>query len=258
MKVTDLGFGSFLNLLKKAEDRPRINTPSVVYEAALLCHEPGAKGSSASEEHNGGVLGYMSKEDAVAAIRSTPLLEDVALWTHWDEVFGGDVSKLGDLKSFLENEGILMNAGKSSSGIHGSLIVMETSAGVLLRVTANTSTEIFKECACRGDTIGAAGHLVSIVMVNGGVANTPVALLSNHVQSSLAAMASHDKDGCDHRSEFVLQCLVRMPRRLAETVGTKVRLRKFDSIVVLKACTVSYSAVISVVYVSRINRRSVA
>ena len=171
--------------------------------------------------HNGGgVLGYRSKEDALAAIQSTPLLEDVAQWTHWDEVFGGDVSKLGELKSFLENEGILMTAGKSFPGVHGSLVVMETSPGVLLRVTANTSLDMFKECACRGDAVGAAGHLVSMVMVNGVVANTPVALLANHVQSSLASIAS--LDGYDRCSDFVLECLVRMPRRLAQAIGTKV------------------------------------
>ena len=213
-KVTDLGFGSCPNLLKKAEEHKkkmaRLNTPSVVYEAALVCHEPSTKdsGNSTLEAHSGGVLGYMSKEDAIAAIESTPLLEDVARWTHWHEVFGGEVSRLGDLKSFLENEGI------------GSLVVMETSPGVLLRVTTKTSPEIFKECACRGDAVGAAGHLVSMVMMNSGVANTPVALLANHVQSSLASMAA--QDGCDCRANFVLECLVRMPRKLAQAVGTKV------------------------------------
>ena len=225
-KVTDLGYGSCTNLLKKAEDHKkkmaRLNTPSVVYEAALVRLEPNTKdsGNGTVEAHSGGVLGYMSKEDAIAAIQSTPLLEDVTRWTHWDEVFGGDVSRLGDLKSFLENEGILINAGKSSPGTHGSLVVMETSPGVLLRVTTKTSPEIFKECACRGDVVGAAGHLVSMVMLNGSVANTPVALLANHVQSSLASMAA--QDGCDHRSHFILECLVRMPRKLAQAVGTKV------------------------------------
>ena len=226
--MTELGHGSCSNLLKKVSERnkktTRISTPLVAYEASLVCHHSGTKssGGSAVEAHHGGVLGYMSKEDAIAAIQSTPLLEDVALWTHWNEVFGGSVSKLGDLKSFLENEGILMNAGKSSSGVHRSMVVMETSPGVLIRVTTNTSPEIFKDCACRGDAIGAAGHLVSMVMVNCGVANTPVALLANHVQSSLASMASPDKGGYDRLYDFVLKCLVRMPRRLSQAVGTKV------------------------------------
>ena len=130
------------------------------------------------------------------------------------------MSKLGDLKSFLESEGILTNAGKCSPGKNGSLVVMETSPGVLLRVTTDTSPEIFKECACRGDAVGAAGHLVSMVMMNGGVSNTPVALLANHVQSSLASMAA--LEGPDRRCNFVLECLVRMPSKLAQTVGTKV------------------------------------
>ena len=226
--MTDLGFGSCSNLLKKAAEQKtnaaRISTPSIVYEAALMRHDPGTEdsGSVSSGAHSGGVLGYRSKEEALEAIHSTPLLEDVSLWTHWDEVYGGDVSKRGDLKSFLENEGILRSAEKSSLETQSPLVVMETSPGVLVRVTTDTSPDMFKECACRGDAIGAAGHLVSMVIMNGGVANTPVALLANHVHSSLASMAADDKDGSDYRSGFVLKCLARMPLRLARAIGTKV------------------------------------
>ena len=227
--MTDLGFGSCSNLLKKAAERNKklasVSTPSVVYEAALLRHSSGAEdaGIASLGTHSGGVLGYKNKDKALEAIRSTPLLEDVSLWTHWDDVFGGDVSKLGDLKSFLENEGILLSAGKSSSGRQTALVVMETSPGVLLKVTTDTSPEKFRECACRGDAIGTAGHLVSMVIMNGDVANTPVALLANYVHSSLASMGADDKDDCDHRSTFVLECLARMPLRLARVIGTKVR-----------------------------------
>ncbi|XP_068725664.1 uncharacterized protein [Montipora capricornis] len=234
-KVTDLGYGSCSNLLKKASDRrekmTRTNTPAIVYEAALLCHDACAKniGNSNVEAHKGSILGYMSKEDAIAAIQRVPLLEDVTLWTHWDEVFGGEVSQLGDLKSFLENEGILANAGKSTSRGHGSLVVMETSPGVLLRVTTNTSPEIFNGCLSRGDAVGAAGHLVSMVMLNGGVFNTPLALLANHVQTSLASMAT--PEGSKRPSDFVLKCLVRMPRKLAQTVGTKVFLEPLKKLI---------------------------
>ncbi|XP_078347983.1 uncharacterized protein LOC144633073 isoform X2 [Oculina patagonica] len=237
-KVTDLGFGSCSNLLKKATEQKknvaRISTPSVVYEAALLHQDTGTNDSESVRlaAHNSGVLGYKSKEEAVEAIRSVPLLEDVSLWTHWDEVFGGDVSKLGDLKSFLENERILMSAGKSSLESQSPLVVMETSPGVLLRVTTDTSPEMFKECACRGDAIGTAGHLVSMVIVNGGVANTPVALLANHMQSCLASMAAdHDIDDSDYRSAFVLECLTRMPHRLAQAIATKVFLEPLKKLV---------------------------
>ena len=226
--MTDLGFGSCSNLLKKAAERNKklasVSTPSIVYEAALLRHSSRAENADIASlgSHNGGVLGYKSKEEALEAIRSAPLLEDVSLWTHWDDVFGGDVSKFGDLKSFLENEGILLSAGKSSSGRQTPLVVMETSPGVLLKVTTDTSPEKFKECACRGDAIGTAGHLVSMVMVNGDVASTPVALLANHVHSSLASMGADDKDDCDRRSTFVLECLARMPLKLARAIGKKV------------------------------------
>ena len=67
------------------------------------------------------------------------------------------------------------------------------------------------------------------MIVNGGVANTPVALLANHVHSSLASMVADDKDGSDYRSAFVLECLARMPLRLARAIGTKVFLEPFTN-----------------------------
>lgn len=170
--------------------------------------------------NKGSIHGFQTKEDAIAAIQSTPLLEDVSLWTHWDDVFRGEPSKLGDLKSFLENEGILMNAGKSTSANYGPLVVIETSPGVLLRLTTITSIDLCNQSINVGDAVGAAGHLASMVVVNGGVSNTPVALLANHVQSSLASMAA--REGHDRCSDFVLNCLVRLPSNLAQTVGAKV------------------------------------
>ena len=226
-KVTDLGFGSAANLVKKAAERKKnlvgANIPSIVYEAALLRHSSGVgdTDSISVSTRSGGVLGFKSKEEALEAIKSTPLLEDVSLWTHWDEVFGGEVSKLGDLKSFLENEGILLSTKKISSQIQNPLVVMETSPGVLLRVTMDTSPDMFRECTRHRDVIGATGHLVSMVVMN-GVSNTPVALLANHVQSSLASMVVDDRGDSDHRSTFVLKCLTRMPLRLAQAVGAKV------------------------------------
>ena len=226
-KATDLGFGSSANLVKKAVERKNMvgtTTPLIVYEVSLLRHGSGAgdTDSTSLSTRNGGVLGFKSKEEALEAINSTPLLEDVSLWTHWDEVFGGEVSKLGDLKSFLKNEGILLSARKTSSQSQNPLVVMETSPGVLLRVTMDTSPDMFRECTRHRDVIGATGHLVSMVVMNGGVSNTPVALLANHVQSSLASMVVDDRGDSDHRSTFVLKCLTRMPLRLARAVGAKV------------------------------------
>ncbi|XP_022793492.1 uncharacterized protein LOC111332406 isoform X4 [Stylophora pistillata] len=229
-KVTDLGFGSCSCLLEKAVER-RVKTITTVYEAALLRHGCGAFDEDSTRFNSGCALGYKSKQEALEAIQSTPLLDDVSLWTHWDDVFGGEVSELGDLKSFLENEGILWGAGKSLSEGHSSVVVMETNPGVLLRVTTHTSAETFRECVFRGDVIGAAGHLVSIVIVNGGVANTPVALLANYVHFSLASMGADDEGDCDQRPTFVLECLNRMPLRLARVIGTKVFLEPFKKLV---------------------------
>ena len=222
--MTDLGFGSFSRLREKTNERRKttsgVEVDSIVYEAALLCNDTGKRndGTSGVKYYKGAVLGWKGKEEAINAIQSTPLLEDVALWTQWDDVFGGEVSGLGKLPSFLENEKILMSVGKTSSRKSSDIVVMETTPGILLRVTTDTSPETFHECVSRYDALGTAGHLVSMVVVNGGVFNTPTALLANHVHSSLASLASSATS-----AEFVLDCLTRIPRRLAASVGAKVR-----------------------------------
>lgn len=46
-----------------------------------------------------GVLGEMSKEQAVSCLLSAPLLEDLEQWSLWEHVF---LPGLGPLKEFIE------------------------------------------------------------------------------------------------------------------------------------------------------------
>lgn len=58
--------------------------------------------------------------------------------------------------------------------------------GSLLRITSHTGDKHFAAAAALLDPVGTAGHLVSMVVADGPV-NTPLALLANHMESSLAA-----------------------------------------------------------------------
>lgn len=66
-----------------------------------------------------------------------------------------------------------------------SFLGLEVRPGILLRITSDSSTELFKACADRLDARGASGHLASLITSNRGVQNTPLALLGNHVRMAL-------------------------------------------------------------------------
>lgn len=74
-------------------------------------------------------------------------------------------------------------------------MALEVRPGVLLRVTRATGDKHFAHAAQTLDAVSAAGHLVSIAVAD-GIANTPTALLANHMESSLAAaVAMEGKQG---------------------------------------------------------------
>lgn len=70
-------------------------------------------------------------------------------------------------------------------------MALEVKPGVLLRVSRASGDRLFADAAQALDAVGTAGHLVSIVVAD-GIANTPTALLANHMESSLAAAVARD------------------------------------------------------------------
>lgn len=63
--------------------------------------------------------------------------------------------------------------------------------GLLLRITSHTGDRHFSSAATSLDPVGTAGHLVSIVVAD-GIVNAPIALLANHMQTSLAAAVAKE------------------------------------------------------------------
>ena len=86
------------------------------------------------------------------------------------------------------------------------ITALEVHPGTLLRLTSKTSPEIFEKMAHDGDARLTAGHLVSLVACNRGVESTPLALLGNHVLSSLLKM--HSKDNAAFHEGLLLAIIL--------------------------------------------------
>ncbi|XP_033840308.1 uncharacterized protein wu:fj29h11 [Periophthalmus magnuspinnatus] len=220
----DLGFGALQRLAGLVQQQKQLSgggLSPVYYELALLAKH---RNSCAEEEgETVGRLGDMSKDQALFSLLSCPLLEDVGQWSQWDIVFK---PVYGSLKDFIER-----NAGTTG------LSALEVCPGVLLRTTSHTGDQYFSMAAERLDAVGTAGHLVSMVVAY-GVANAPLALLANHMQSSLAAAVAredlsqaYEDVSCYRRvAEFILACLVRIPTKICRTLMQQVFMEPFSKV----------------------------
>ena len=58
--------------------------------------------SSEGRERSAGMLGHVTREQALVCLQNCPLLTDMADWSHWDVVFR---PALRDLKDFIQKHG---------------------------------------------------------------------------------------------------------------------------------------------------------
>ena len=72
------------------------------------------------------------------------------------------------------------------------IAAMETKPGVLLKLTSHTSTELFEEALTMKNARNACGQLMSLIVANKGLTNSPLALLANQMRSHLFAMHASD------------------------------------------------------------------
>lgn len=221
----DLGYGT-LHMLAGLVQRQRGlaggGLSQVYYESALF-----AKHSKSSVEVGGcesvGRLGEMSKAQALASLLSCPLLEDLSEWSQWELIFK---PLHGSLKEFIER-----NAANTG------LAALEVTPGLLLRITTHTGDKQFSGAAAALDPVGTAGHLVSMVVAD-GIDNAPLALLANHMQSSLAAavaredlsQAEEDVSCYSRVATFLLTCLTRIPTRTCQALLQQVFLEPFSRV----------------------------
>ncbi|XP_046338389.2 protein NO VEIN-like isoform X3 [Haliotis rufescens] len=232
--VKQLGYGNIGRLITAA-DKPGKHKSAehlVLYEAAI------AGQTSHRGEVKVGILGHRTREHALACLHNCPLLADLAQWSHWDMVF---LPQLGKLKDFLHKYG-----GVTSLTVEGGtkkvttdVVAMETQPGKLLKLVSQTSPEKFQEALSHQDVKGTCGHLVSMVMMNKGIENTPTALLANHMKTALFSLhaASQTPGGPPHADVsdpavmFVLECLVKLPLRLCVALANQIFLEPLGQVV---------------------------
>ena len=77
-----------------------------------------------------------------------------------------------------------------------SVLALETRPGTLLKITCDTSPEKFASATLQGSVSDTCGHLVSLVINNKGLENTPLVLLGNHVKTALLKMQA--SEGASH------------------------------------------------------------
>ncbi|XP_072882566.1 uncharacterized protein [Hemitrygon akajei] len=238
--IKEFGLGALSNLVKMVQRQVESHSDYnsfqslVLYEATLFVNEP----SYCNTEPNNsvGLLGDLSKQQALICLLNTPLLEDLAEWSQWELVFQ---PQHGSLKDFIERNCSekATQLGIGGSAVLNDLIAMEVKPGVLLRLTTQTNPDLFAQAVRSHDPIKTAGHLVSIVTAD-GLRNAPLSLLANHVESALAILGSLEETYLEtenrspHRAaKFIIDCLVRIPIRLCKSLLQKVFLEPFSRVV---------------------------
>lgn len=179
-----------------------------------------------------GLLGWQSQAKALQCLLSCPLLGDLCKWSHWDEVFA---PSLGPIKDFIRNRA------SSSTG----LFALETEVGVYLRITPECSLEAFIEATVCGNSVTAAGQIVSLIIESGNVGALPLPLIANRTTTALEQLAAtvdltredEGDTGQQHYVipneavtelqrhpvvQFVLEMLLRIPYKLSVAVSQQV------------------------------------
>ncbi|XP_051958401.1 uncharacterized protein wu:fj29h11 isoform X1 [Xyrauchen texanus] len=217
----ELGHGPLTFLVNCTQRQKELSgdaiTSVVRYECPLL---PLSSGECVADTV--GLLGEVSRDQALASLLSVPLLQELGEWSQWELVFQPNH---GPLKDFIDKY-----CGKTE------LLALEVIPGVLLRVTAETGDKHFAKAAQALDPVSTAGHLVSIVVAD-GIPNTPTALLANHMESALnVAVAQEDittgEDGYSYSAvaRFVLECITQMPTRICKELLQQVFLEPLSKV----------------------------
>ena len=161
-------------------------------------------------EEGTGSLGHFRKEDVISCLDAAPLLENLALWSNWDQVFE---PQFGDMKSFLSKQ--------------DKIQVLDISRNEFLKISLDSTAEDLKFALNTDSAQNIAGHLLSIINANGGVSETPLIHLANIIKSSLAEKidstdeAETTEGGCSI-SRIVLECMLKIPAEFCYTFANKV------------------------------------
>ena len=150
-------------------------------------------------------LGSFTREQAIACLKSAPILENLATWSCWEAVFAPD---FGDLKSFLKN--------------CKEVYAIEAPSQELLRISLDSTVNDLRDAILVEGPQEVAGHLLSIIKVNDGLDNSPVNRMANVMKSSLSEKLVEHLREFISIERFVLECMLHIPIQFCSSIAQKV------------------------------------
>ena len=139
------------------------------------------------------------EKQALHAINQCPLLGNLHVDTQWNLHFR---PILGKLKSFLSQH---------------SLPILEIDHITLLKLSSNSTLDVFKASLYNYDSILTSGHLVSILVQHGSLHNAPLSLLSNILHTFFLTTT------LDTRFyEFLTRIFLRIPYLLLSSIIQRI------------------------------------
>ncbi|XP_024517181.1 uncharacterized protein LOC9630255 [Selaginella moellendorffii] len=183
-----------------------IRRPSTVYFSVALLGEYLPNFSAQV-----GKLGSKTDADAEACLVKAPMLADLTLWSQWTDIYE---PQLGPLLEWLEH-----------GRCNRQVLAVATRDGKLLRVDGDASVDSFLDAVVNGRSLDVAAQLVSLVVLYGGAARTPKALLQTHALKGLQIYFDRARvnNGRKRKQEnhheaacFILDCLASAPHDFIE------------------------------------------
>ncbi|CAF1197482.1 unnamed protein product [Adineta steineri] len=187
-----LGHGTFHALFNSIKQKKKLHHTSIHYECLMLDELP--------------IIKYTTKpsiedleKQALQAINQCPLLGNLHTDIQWNLHFR---PILGKLKSFL---------------VQHSISILEIDHVTLLKLSSNSTLDMFKESLYNYDSILTSGHLVSILVQHNSLQNAPLSLLSNIVHTFFLSISSDSQ-----LYHFLARIFVRIPYLLLSSIIQRV------------------------------------
>ncbi|GFQ03122.1 hypothetical protein PHJA_002456000 [Phtheirospermum japonicum] len=166
-----------------------------------------------------GIISAVTAKDANKVFLKAPMLIDLKLWSHWDQLFA---PSLGSIVECLLNE-----------ANSKELLCLVTKDGKVIRIDHSATTDSFLQVFLQGSAFETALKLLSLLAIYGGEHSVPLSLLKCHARQAFEVIINnlemaavqddknplvHGKLSCDQHlkvvpvvSSFVLDCLSHLP-----------------------------------------------
>ncbi|UJR23006.1 hypothetical protein I4U23_026032 [Adineta vaga] len=187
-----LGHGSFHSVVNIIQQKQQSKTNSVHYECIMLTEIPfnNQKSKSLVED---------LEKQALQAINHCPLLTNIHIATQWNIYFR---PTLGILKLFLSRY---------------SLPYLEIDHVTFLKLSSNSTFDLFKESLYNYDSILTSGHLISILVQHDHLENAPLSLLYNIMHTFFTSISLDNQ-----LYQFLARLFLRIPYLLLSSIIQRI------------------------------------